>query len=114
MEWDYEMKILASHKSPLSCQIHEGHLISNLPGTRNPQQEGKVGENLPPKLIVEDQKEQKGESNGPQDCSCIFLEFGDCLSLLFKSDILKISNFLPPSQLKNQPLRNFGKVLENV
>ena len=69
MEWDYEMKILASHKSPLSCQIHEGHLISNLPGTRNPQQEGKVGENLPPKLIVEDQKEQKGECNGPQDIS---------------------------------------------
>ena len=76
-EWAYTMRVVADHKTPLPRQVHEGQLIGDFKGQRIINRKGEWGENLPPKLIVEDwnetpgarkpgKKEKFGESKGPQ------------------------------------------------
>ena len=66
-EWSYEMKLVGSHKTPLPRQIMEGHLISTFEGHEILNRKGEWGENLPPKLVVEDQRDGRGatENKGP-------------------------------------------------
>ena len=59
------MQIVGVHKICLPRQAHEGQLIGEYQGDKNPQQKGGVEKNFPPKLILEDQ-EQYGDSNNPQ------------------------------------------------
>ena len=64
-DWSYGMKIVGTHKTPLPRQVHEGQLIGEYSGHRIINRKGEWGENLPPKLVLEDQ-EQHGDSNDPQ------------------------------------------------
>merc|ERR1711954_442364 len=53
--WDmFAMTVLKNHKTPLSTQVEEGHLISNFKGGMILNQKGDWGQNLPPKLVVTD------------------------------------------------------------
>merc|ERR1711954_83580 len=67
-EWAYQMKILSSHRTPLSRQIEEGHRISSFKGEEILNRKGEWGENLPPKLVVEEKggKKDDGETKSPQ------------------------------------------------
>merc|ERR1711954_421897 len=53
--WDmFAMTVLKNHKTPLSTQVEEGHLISNFKGGMILNQKGEWGQNLPPRLVVTD------------------------------------------------------------
>ena len=68
-EWAYTMRVVADHKTPLPRQVHEGQLIGDFKGQRIINRKGEWGENLPPKLVHEDTRDeaqQQGESTGPQ------------------------------------------------
>ena len=68
VQWEYQHRIIKSYANPLQRQVHEGHLISSFKGDEVLNRKGEWGENLPPKIIIEDQREgaAKGESKGPQ------------------------------------------------
>ena len=62
------MKILSSHRTPLSRQIEEGHRISSFKGEEILNRKGEWGENLPPRLVVEDRNGRKdnGDAKSPR------------------------------------------------
>ena len=60
------MKVISSQRTPLSRQVEEGHRISSFKGKKILNRSGEWGENLPPKLVVEDRKQDDGEAKSPQ------------------------------------------------
>ena len=59
-EWAFQMKIMASHKTPLLRQATEGYNISTFKGNLILNSKGEWRGNLPPRMVVEspDRNEQ--------------------------------------------------------
>ena len=56
-EWEFKMTVKEVHDSPLMRQSTEGYQIANFKGDLLLNQKGEWGQNLPPKLVIEDHKE---------------------------------------------------------
>ena len=56
-EWNYSMKVIKTFKSPLQRQSCEGFLIANFKGDVLLNRKGEWGQNLPPKIVIEDQRD---------------------------------------------------------
>ena len=56
-EWNFSMTVVRSFRSPLQRQSCEGYLIANYKGDILMNRKGEWGQNLPPKLIIEDQRD---------------------------------------------------------
>ena len=58
-EWDsYKMKVTKVHKNAMYRQVSEGQFISNFGGHKVLNQKGEWGQNLPPRTVVEDGRQE--------------------------------------------------------
>ena len=65
--WDhFSMKVLNTHRSPMERQIKEGQLISSYKGDEILNQKGEWGQNLPPRLVVEDGRNGQEKPINPE------------------------------------------------
>ena len=65
--WDsYRMKVTRTHKSPMYRQITEGQMISKFKGDKVLNQKGEWGQNLPPKIVVEDGRQEDHLYTNPE------------------------------------------------
>ena len=62
VEWKYSMKVTRIHDSALQRQVEEGFSIGNYKGVTLLNRKGEWGNNLPPKLIVEDSTQERAAS----------------------------------------------------
>ena len=62
VEWKYSMKVTRIHDSALQRQVEEGFSIGNYKGDTLLNRKGEWGNNLPPKLIVEDSTQERAAS----------------------------------------------------
>ena len=59
VDWDFSMTIIKVHDSALQRQVAEGFAIGNFKGDTLLNRKGEWGNNLPPKLIIEEAVEKK-------------------------------------------------------
>ena len=65
--WDsYKMRVTRTHKSPMYRQITEGQMISKFKGDKVLNQKGEWGQNLPPKIVVEDGRQEDHLYTNPE------------------------------------------------
>ena len=66
VEWRYTMKVTKVHDSALQRQVEEGFSIGNYRGDTLLNRKGEWGNNLPPKLIVEDSSQERAATSSQQ------------------------------------------------
>ena len=62
-DWKFNMSVLKVFDTPLQRQANEGFQIANFKGDVLLNRKGEWGNNLPPKLVIDDSQETSGTSN---------------------------------------------------